>query len=124
MAPNQPKTFATCATRPVSTPDADTWPGTVRRPRFVGKTDPVASHPSPRSENLAAIDLGTNSVHGVVARMTETESGVRFEILEREKEVVRLGESAGDMRELSDDAIDRAVAALDRFRRVAEVHDA
>lgn len=84
----------------------------------------MASHPSPRSENLAAIDLGTNSVHGVVARMTETESGVGFEILEREKEVVRLGESAGDMRELSDDAIDRAVAALDRFRRVAEVHDA
>ena len=28
------------------------------------------------------------------------------------------------MRELSDDAIDRAVAALDRFRQVAEVHDA
>ena len=38
--------------------------------------------------------------------------------------MVRLGSSPGDMRELSDDAIDRAVAALDRFRQVAEVHDA
>ena len=50
--------------------------------------------------------------------------GPRFEILEREKDMVRLGSSAGDMRELSPDAIDRAVAALDRFRQVAAVHDA
>ena len=56
--------------------------------------------------------------------MTAGDGGPRFEILDREKEMVRLGSSAGDMRELSDDAIDRAVAALDRFRQVAEVHDA
>lgn len=76
------------------------------------------------SETLAAVDIGTNSVHGVVARMTSTDTGPRFEILEREKEMVRLGSSPGDMRELTSDAIDRAVAALDRFRQVAEVHDA
>ncbi|MGK2950045.1 MAG: Ppx/GppA phosphatase family protein [Acidimicrobiales bacterium] len=75
-------------------------------------------------EPLAAIDIGTNSVHGVVARMTAGDTGPRFEILEREKEMVRLGSSAGDMRELADDAIDRAVAALARFRQVAEVHGA
>ena len=45
-------------------------------------------------------------------------------MLDREKEVVRLGSSAGDMRELTDEAIDRAVDALDRFRQVAAVHDA
>ena len=38
--------------------------------------------------------------------------------------MVRLGSSGGDMRELTADAIDRGVAALDRFRQVAEVHDA
>jgi exopolyphosphatase/guanosine-5'-triphosphate,3'-diphosphate pyrophosphatase len=76
------------------------------------------------TETLAAVDIGTNSVHGVVARMTAGEAGPRFEILDREKEMVRLGSSGGDMRELSEDAIDRAVAALDRFRQVAEVHDA
>jgi exopolyphosphatase/guanosine-5'-triphosphate,3'-diphosphate pyrophosphatase len=73
---------------------------------------------------LAAIDIGTNSVHGVVARIAEGDAGPRFEILEREKEVVRLGSSAGDIRELSPDAIDRTVAALDRFRQVAAVHRA
>jgi exopolyphosphatase/guanosine-5'-triphosphate,3'-diphosphate pyrophosphatase len=79
---------------------------------------------APDSEPLAAIDIGTNSVHGVVARMTSGETGPRFEILEREKELVRLGSSGGDMRELTPDAIDRAVAALTRFRQVAEVHGA
>jgi len=76
------------------------------------------------SDTLAAVDIGTNSLHGVVARMTPGDAGPRFEILEREKEIVRLGSSGGDMRELTADAIDRAVAALDRFRQVAEVHGA
>jgi exopolyphosphatase/guanosine-5'-triphosphate,3'-diphosphate pyrophosphatase len=84
----------------------------------------VANPPDVRTDTLAAVDIGTNSLHGVVARMTDGDAGPRFEILEREKEMVRLGSSAGDMRELSSDAIDRAVAALDRFRQVAEVHDA
>ena len=80
--------------------------------------------PAGEPETLAAVDIGTNSLHGVVARMTPGEAGPRFEVLEREKEVVRLGSSGGDMRELAEDAIDRAVAALARFRQVAEVHGA
>lgn len=84
----------------------------------------MAVDPSPERATLAAIDIGTNSVHGVVARIVDGEGGPRFEILEREKDVVRLGASAGDIRELSDDAIDRTVAALARFRQIAEVHDA
>jgi len=84
----------------------------------------VAHSSGALTETLAAVDIGTNSLHGVVARMTDGDGGPRFEILEREKEMVRLGSSAGDMRELADDAIDRAVEALDRFRQVAEVHDA
>ena len=76
------------------------------------------------SETLAAVDIGTNSLHGVVARMTPGDTGPRFEVLDREKEVVRLGASGGDMRELPADAIDRAVGALARFRQVAEAHGA
>ena len=72
-------------------------------------------------ETLAAIDVGTNSVHLVVARTTD---GDRFEVLTREKDMVRLGSGSTDMRELAPDAVDRAVAALDRFRRIAEVHGA
>jgi exopolyphosphatase/guanosine-5'-triphosphate,3'-diphosphate pyrophosphatase len=84
----------------------------------------VATDAQHAEETLAAVDIGTNSVHGVVARFTVVDGSPRFEVLEREKDVVRLGSGAGDMTELADDAIDRAVAALDRFRQVAEVHDA
>jgi exopolyphosphatase/guanosine-5'-triphosphate,3'-diphosphate pyrophosphatase len=80
----------------------------------------VPAHP----ENLAALDIGTNSVHGVVARMTPGDDGPRVEVLDREKAVVRLGSSAGDIRELEADAIDRAIAAITRFRHVAEAHGA
>ena len=40
---------------------------------------------------LAAVDVGTNSLHLVVARTTDTD---RFEVLTREKDMVRLGSSA------------------------------
>lgn len=69
----------------------------------------------------AAIDIGTNSVHLLVARSTPSQ---RFEVLAQEKEVVRLGHGDGDMKELSPDAIDRGIAALGRFRQVAEIWDA
>ncbi len=66
---------------------------------------------------VAAIDIGTNSFHLVVARPTENN---RFEILDREKDVVRLGSGSGDMKKLEPDAIERGVAALARFRRIAD----
>ncbi|MGI9659295.1 MAG: Ppx/GppA phosphatase family protein [Gaiellaceae bacterium] len=71
--------------------------------------------------DIAAIDIGTNSIHLVVARPTPNR---RFDVLAREKEVVRLGSGSGDMKHLSAEAIDRAVATLDRFRQVAETWDA
>jgi exopolyphosphatase/guanosine-5'-triphosphate,3'-diphosphate pyrophosphatase len=72
------------------------------------------------SATLAAVDIGTNSVHLVVARV----DGEHIEVMEREREMVRLGSSAGDMKELLPDAIDRGVEALGRFRRVAAIHEA
>jgi exopolyphosphatase/guanosine-5'-triphosphate,3'-diphosphate pyrophosphatase len=70
---------------------------------------------------LAAIDIGTNSVHLVVARAIAAD---RFEILAREKDMVRLGSGGGEMKRLADDAIERAVAALARHRAIAEAHGA
>ena len=84
------------------------------------QTEPVPS----TSDVLAAIDIGTNSVHLVVARMQPGEGGPRFEVLEQEKEMVRLGSGGGDMTELAPDAIERGIAALRRFRQIAEVHGA
>lgn len=78
---------------------------------------------------LAAIDIGTNSFHMVVARVGELSvagefNGPAFEIIAREKEMVRLGSSSGDMKELSEDAIDRGVLALKRLVKIAAIHDA
>ncbi|MET0146059.1 MAG: Ppx/GppA phosphatase family protein [Ilumatobacteraceae bacterium] len=73
------------------------------------------------TEPLAALDIGTNSFHLVVARAVGAD---RFETLTREKEVVRLGHGGGDMKVMSADAIDRGVAALRRMRRIADSYDA
>ena len=70
---------------------------------------------------LAAIDVGTNSVHMVVARPV---SGGPPDFLARERMPVRLGSGGSDMKRLRPDAIDRAVAALDQCRRIAEAHEA
>jgi len=69
---------------------------------------------------IGALDIGTNSFHLVIARATH--SG--FEVIAREKEMVRLGEGSGDMKLLSPEAIERGVIALRNMRRIADVHGA
>jgi exopolyphosphatase/guanosine-5'-triphosphate,3'-diphosphate pyrophosphatase len=69
---------------------------------------------------LAALDIGTNSFHLVVARLLDN----GFEIITREKETVRLGHGGGDMKELSADAIDRGISSLRRMQRIATSHGA
>ncbi len=69
----------------------------------------------------AAIDIGTNSFHMVVARALP-DGG--FEVITTEKEMVRLGQGSGEMKQLADDAIDRGVAALTRMAGVAATHGA
>lgn len=73
------------------------------------------------SAPLAAIDIGTNSFHLVIARPTGNN---RFEVIDREKEVVRLGSGSGDMKRLAPDAIDRGIDVLGRFRRLVDSHGA
>lgn len=74
-----------------------------------------------RADTLAAIDIGTNSFHLVIARVG---AGRSFETMDREKEMVRLGSGSGDMKRLTADAMDRGVAVLERFRRLADAVDA
>jgi exopolyphosphatase / guanosine-5'-triphosphate,3'-diphosphate pyrophosphatase len=65
---------------------------------------------------IAAIDIGTNSVHMVIAEAT---SPAAFEVVGREREVVQIGrESFADGR-LRADAIRRTVDALARFVQIA-----
>ena len=69
----------------------------------------------------AAIDVGTNSFHLVVARVSPTGG---LEILCRDKEVVRLGSGSGDMRQLTDEAMDRGIGALRGLVKTAESYGA
>ena len=73
------------------------------------------------AEAFAAIDVGTNSIHLVVARPSGNR---RFEILEREKEVVRLGHGSSDMKTLAPEAIERGIDALRRMRHIVDAHGA
>ena len=73
-------------------------------------------------EVLAAIDIGTNSIHMIVARAL---SDGRFEVVTRLKEMVRLGETGDDhLKELTPAAIERGVAALARCRVVLDTYGA
>ena len=65
---------------------------------------------------IAAIDVGTNSFHLVVASV---DPDGHLEVLTREREPVRLGSGGEDMKRLEPAAIDRGIAALDRMRRIA-----
>ncbi|HTY10282.1 MAG TPA: Ppx/GppA phosphatase family protein [Bacteroidota bacterium] len=75
-----------------------------------------------QKKNLAAIDVGTNSLHLLVAEVSP-ESG-NFKILEREKEIVRLGSGSTDMKYLAGNAVERAIHALRRFRMIADSYHA
>lgn len=68
---------------------------------------------------LAAIDIGTNSVHMIVVRVR---GDLSFEVVDREKEMVRLGAGGLDGRKLTDTAMTSALQALAKFRRLAESH--
>jgi exopolyphosphatase / guanosine-5'-triphosphate,3'-diphosphate pyrophosphatase len=68
---------------------------------------------------LAAIDIGTNSVHMIVVQVRPDFS---FEVIDREKEMVRLGAGGLDGRKLTHEATTSALAALSKFERLARSH--
>ncbi|HMQ68608.1 MAG TPA: Ppx/GppA phosphatase family protein [Ignavibacteria bacterium] len=70
---------------------------------------------------LAAIDIGTNSFHLVIAKI---DSKNRFTVVTKTKEVVRLGNSSNDMKYISKESIERGVEALKRFKLICDSHNA
>ncbi len=68
---------------------------------------------------IAAIDIGTNSIHMIIVRVRPDLS---FEVIDREKEMVRLGAGGLDGRSLTPSAMATALQALTKFRRLAESH--
>ena len=75
----------------------------------------------PAADVIAAIDIGTNSFHLVVARVLGDRA---FDVVTQEREMVRLGRGGGDMKEMAPDAMDRGIAALARMRRIAQASGA
>jgi exopolyphosphatase/guanosine-5'-triphosphate,3'-diphosphate pyrophosphatase len=66
---------------------------------------------------IAAIDIGTNSVHMLIVRVRKDLS---FEVIDQEKAMVRLGAGGLDGRALTAEAMAAALQALSKFRRLAE----
>lgn len=68
---------------------------------------------------LAAIDIGTNSVHMIVVRVRPDFS---FEVVDREKEMVRLGAGGLDGKKMTPESMNAALQALSKFQRLATSH--
>src|ERR1051326_3299445 len=68
---------------------------------------------------IAAIDIGTNSIHMIVVQVRQ---GLSFEVVDREKEMVRLGAGGLDGRSLTATARTAALQTLAKFRRLADSH--
>lgn len=88
---------------------------------FIATKDNSVNIPFPKMNQdriLAAIDLGTNSLHMVVVRIQP--SLPAFSIIAREKDTVRLGNRDQKTGDLTPEAMDRAIAALRRFQGIAK----
>jgi exopolyphosphatase/guanosine-5'-triphosphate,3'-diphosphate pyrophosphatase len=65
---------------------------------------------------IAAIDVGTNSIHMIVVE--KQKHGYR--VIDKEKDMVQLGRGSLEGRPLTDDAVERGVEALRRMAGIAE----
>src|SRR5262245_61279899 len=68
---------------------------------------------------LAAIDIGTNSLHMIVVQV---QADLSFEVIDREKQMVRLGAGGLDGKALTPEAMNLALQVLSKFARLAQSH--
>lgn len=78
----------------------------------------VSTQPVQQNRIIAAIDMGTNSLHMVVVKIEPTLPS--FRIIAKEKETVRLGNRDLTTGELKPEIIDQAIKTLRRFQEVAK----
>ncbi|MBW7857588.1 MAG: Ppx/GppA family phosphatase, partial [Leptonema sp. (in: Bacteria)] len=70
---------------------------------------------------IAAIDIGTNSIHMIVA---QSDSDGQIQALDREQQSVRLGSGGDSFDLIRPDAEERAIATLKGFAQIAHSHNA
>ena len=80
--------------------------------------DKMTTPNADRHRIIAAIDLGTNSLHMVVAEIEPTLPS--FRIIGKEKETVRLGNRDPETGNLKPEVMERAINALARFQEIAK----
>lgn len=73
---------------------------------------------SDRQPIIAAIDIGTNSIHMVIVKVEPTLPA--FSVIAKEKDTVRLGEKNPKTGDLTPEAIDRSLSALRRCKDLAD----
>ncbi len=74
------------------------------------------------ADRYAAIDLGTNSFHIIIAEVKNPDT---LTIIARDREVIRLGTQIGDeLKIISNDEINRAIKILKKFKMLAQKYDA
>lgn len=93
---------------------------TICQPGYTPMVNSVAATESNRI--IAAIDMGTNSFHMVVARIDAKLPA--FTIIAREKDTVRLGDCEPKTGRLKLEVMERAIATLRRFQGIAKTFNA
>src|SRR5258706_15125361 len=68
---------------------------------------------------LAAIDIGTNSLHMIVVQV---QADLSFEVIDREKQMVRLGAGGLDGKALTPGGMGLALQVLSKFSRLGASH--
>jgi exopolyphosphatase/guanosine-5'-triphosphate,3'-diphosphate pyrophosphatase len=82
----------------------------------------VSTQPVQQHRIIAAIDMGTNSLHMVVVKIDPTLPA--FSIISKEKETVRLGDRNITTGELKPEVMAKAIATLRRFQQAAKTANA
>jgi exopolyphosphatase/guanosine-5'-triphosphate,3'-diphosphate pyrophosphatase len=75
-----------------------------------------------QSKNYAAVDIGTNSFHLIIAKVNQDDS---LTIIDKEREVIRLGSHKGEgLSVISPDEIEKGISVLKRFKRLSDNYKA
>jgi exopolyphosphatase/guanosine-5'-triphosphate,3'-diphosphate pyrophosphatase len=76
------------------------------------------TNPEPSAQpRLAAIDVGTNTIRLIVAEVQDDDT---YRILDEERDMVRLGERLDRTGRLSDEAVERGLAAIGKMKAIAD----
>src|SRR5271170_6611084 len=93
----------------------------MSKPALARSSRMVAHNESRGALRMAAIDVGSNSIHMIVAQ-ADADGGITT--LWRLKEPVGLGRLSFPSRRLGKEAIERAVSVLARFQQAAQQRQA